>query len=124
MQFELGHLPLVDGDYTQLEQVVTNLLENAARHAPRGSTVRIGGTEVGDRVEIWVDDEGPGIAPFERHRVFEAFRRGDGSSSSGIGLTICKAIVEAHEGHISVDGAPSGGARFKFSVLKRDAARG
>lgn len=122
VQVELGHLPLVDGDYTQLEQVVTNLLENAARHAPSGSTIRIGGRETGGRVEVWVDDEGAGIAPFERQRIFEAFRRGDGSSSSGIGLAICKAIVEAHGGTITVTGAPSGGARFLFTLPRRDAS--
>ena len=66
-----------------------------------------------------VDDEGTGIAPFERQRVFEPFRRGDGSSSSGIGLAICKAIVEAHGGTIAVTGAPSGGARFVFTVPAR-----
>ena len=121
VQVDLGHLPLVDGDYTQLEQVVTNLLENTARHAPSGSTIRIGGRAAGGGVEIWVDDEGVGIAPFERQRVFEAFRRGDGSSSSGIGLAICKAIVEAHGGTITVGGAPSGGARFLFTLPRRDA---
>lgn len=121
VQVELGHLPLVDGDYTQLEQVFTNLLENAARHAPSGSTIRIGGREAGGRVEIWVDDEGAGVAPFERHRIFEPFRRGDGSSSSGIGLAICKAIVEAHGGTIKVNGAPSGGARLLFTLPRRDA---
>lgn len=121
VQVELGHLPLVDGDYTQLEQVFTNLLENAARHAPSGSTIRVGGREAGRGVEIWVDDEGAGIAPFERQRIFEAFRRGDGSSSSGIGLAICKAIVEAHGGTITVSGAPSGGARFLFTLPRRDA---
>ena len=122
VQVELGHLPLVDGDYTQLEQVVTNLLENAARHAPSGSTIRIGGREAGGRVEVWVDDEGAGIAPFERQRIFEAFRRGDGSSSSGIGLAICRAIVEAHGGTITVIGAPTGGARFLFTLPRRDAS--
>lgn len=121
VQVELGHLPLVDGDYTQLEQVFTNLLENAARHAPSGTTIRIGGREAGGRVEIWVDDEGAGIAPFERQRIFEAFRRGEGSSSSGIGLAICKAIVEAHGGTITVNGAPSGGARLLFTLQRRDA---
>jgi two-component system sensor histidine kinase KdpD len=121
VQVELGHLPLVDGDYTQLEQVFTNLLENAARHAPSGSMIRVGGRETGGVVEIWVDDEGAGIAPFERQRIFEAFRRGDGSSSSGIGLAICKAIVEAHGGTITVRGAPSGGARFVFTMPRRDA---
>ena len=115
-------LPLVDGDYTQLEQVLTNLLENAARHAPPGSTVRVGGREAGDFVELWVDDEGPGILPFERHHVFEAFRRGEGSESSGVGLAICKGIVEAHGGRIDVGRAPSGGARFRFSVPRRDDA--
>lgn len=122
VQFDLGQLPLVDGDYTQLEQVVTNLLGNAARHAPPGSTIRLGGREVGTFVELWVDDEGPGIARFERERIFEPFRRGEGSSSSGVGLAICKAIVEAHGGTITARGAPSGGARFLFSVPKRDAA--
>jgi two-component system sensor histidine kinase KdpD len=121
VQVDLAHLPLVDGDYTQLEQVVTNLLENAARHAPSGSTIRVGGREAGGRVEVFVDDEGTGIAPFERQRIFEAFRRGDGSSSSGIGLAICKAIVEAHGGTITVSGAPGGGARFLFTLPRRDA---
>ena len=103
---------------------MTNLLENAARHAPPGSTIRVGGREIGDVVELWVDDEGPGIAGFERERIFEAFRRGEGSSSSGIGLAICKAIVEAHGGTITAKPAPIGGARFLFSVPKRDADGG
>ncbi len=113
-------LPLVDGDHTQLEQVLSNLLENAARHAPPGSTVRVGGREAGEVVEIWVEDEGAGIPASERLRIFEPFRRGEGSSSSGIGLAICKAIVEAHGGEINANGASSGGARFCFSVPKRD----
>lgn len=119
VQLQLPPLPLVDGDYNQLDQVVSNLLENAARHAPKGSTVRIAGKDTGDFVEIWVDDEGPGIVAFERRRIFEPFRKGDGSSSSGIGLAICKAIVEAHGGHIVAEGSAGGGARFRFSVPKR-----
>ena len=124
VQLELPALPLVDGDYTQLDQVVSNLLENAARHAPLGSTVRIGGREDDGMVEIWVDDEGTGIAPFDRARVFEPFRRGEGSASSGIGLAICKAIVEAHGGQISAGAAPGGGARFRFSVPRRTSGKG
>jgi len=112
-------LPLVDGDYTQLEQVVSNLLENAARHTLPGSTVSIGGRATADAVEVWVDDEGIGVPPFERERIFEPFRRGEGSSSSGIGLAICKAIVEAHGGAMAVDTAPGGGARFRFSLPAR-----
>lgn len=114
-----GDLPLVDGDFTQLEQVASNLLENAARHAPVGSTIRVGGKRAGPRVEIWVDDEGPGIATFERQRIFEPFRTGDGSNSSGIGLAICKAIVEAHGGTIDATTAASGGARFAVSLPAR-----
>ena len=113
-------LPLVDGDYTQLEQVVSNLMENAARHTPPGSMVRVGGSVVGGgSVEVWVDDEGPGVAPFERERIFEPFRRGEVAGSSGIGLAICKAIVEAHGGVISAEGAPGGGGRFRFSLPRR-----
>ena len=118
VQVELPPLPTVTADYTQLSQVLANLLENAARHAPLSSTIRIGGRETADAVEVWVDDEGIGVVPFERDRIFEPFRRGEGSASSGIGLAICKAIVEAHGGRVGVDEAPSGGARFRFSLPK------
>ena len=115
-------LPLADGDYTQLEQVMSNLLENAARHTPPRSVIRVGGSPTQDgMVAVWVDDEGGGVMPFERERIFEPFRRGEDSSSSGIGLAICKAIVEAHGGTIAVDAAPSGGARFRFTVPVRPA---
>jgi two-component system sensor histidine kinase KdpD len=106
-------LPLVDGDYSQLDQVVTNLLENAARYAPPGSTVRVTARSVGDGgVELRVADEGIGVPEWERARVFEPFRRGEGSASSGVGLAICKAVVDAHGGRISVHRTPGGGATF------------
>jgi two-component system sensor histidine kinase KdpD len=105
-------LPLVDGDYSQLDQVVTNLLENAARHAPAGSTVRIGARLVGGMVQLEVADEGIGVPDYLRARVFEPFRRGEGSQSSGIGLAICRAVVEAHDGTIAVLDTPGGGATF------------
>ncbi len=112
-------LPLVDGDFTQLDQVVSNLLENAARHAPIRSTIRVGAAHVGDRVNVWVDDEGLGINSFERRRIFEPFRSGLGSNSSGIGLAICKGIIEAHHGTIEATTAPRGGARLIFSLSVR-----
>ena len=113
-------LPLVDGDYTQLEQVVTNLLENASRHAPPGTIVRIGGRALpSGPVEVWVSDEGIGVPDYDRLRVFEPFRRGEGSRSSGVGLAICKAVVEAHGGTIRVDRTPGGGATFAFTVPAR-----
>jgi len=110
-------LPLVDGDYSQLDQVVTNLLETAARYAPPGSTVRVTARPVGEGavdggVELRVADEGIGVPEWERARVFEPFRRGEGSASSGVGLAICKAVVDAHGGRISVHRTPGGGATF------------
>lgn len=109
-------LPLVDADYSQIDQALSNLLENAARHSPPASTVRIGAGAADGVVHVWVEDEGPGISPFERQRLFEPFRRGEGSTSSGVGLAICRAVVEAHGGTVGVEQAAGGGARFTFSL--------
>jgi two-component system sensor histidine kinase KdpD len=109
-------LPLVHADYVQLDQVVSNLLENASRHAPEGSTIRISALVDGSMVEVSVEDEGAGVADTERERIFEPFRRSHGSSSSGVGLAICKAIIEAHGGAIGVTAPTGGGARFWFTV--------
>src|SRR5207253_9226259 len=78
-------LPLVDGDYTQLDQVVTNLLENAARYAPPASLVRVTAAERDGMVEVGVSDEGIGVPDWERKRILEPFRKGEGSRSSGVG---------------------------------------
>jgi K+-sensing histidine kinase KdpD len=112
-------LPLIDADYTQLDQVITNLLENAARHSPPRSTIRVGAIERAGMVEISVADEGIGVTRFDRERIFEPFRRGEGSASSGVGLAICKAIVEAHGGTIDVQPNAGAGARFRFTVPVR-----
>jgi len=109
-------LPLVDADYVQLDQVLSNLLENAARHAPAGSTVRVGATPVGGMMEVTVSDEGEGVPTGERVRIFEPFRRSRGSASSGVGLAICRAIVDAHGGTIDVGDQPGGGAVFRFTI--------
>jgi len=113
-------LPFVDGDYTQLDQVVTNLLENAARHAPPGSLVRISAANRDEMVEIRFEDAGIGVPEWERQRIFEPFRKGEGSRSSGVGLAICKAIVEAHGGTIDVERTPGGGATFVVTLPVRE----
>jgi two-component system sensor histidine kinase KdpD len=113
-------LPLVDGDYTQLDQVVTNLMENAARHAPQASIVRVTAEERNGAVELRVADEGIGVPDWERLRIFEPFRKGEGSRSSGVGLAICKAIVEAHGGTIDVERTAGGGATFVVSLPVRE----
>ncbi len=111
---------LVDGDYSQLDQVVTTLLENAARHAPQGSTVRLDGRRRDAMLEVRVSDEGSGVAEWEHERVFEPFRRGEGSTSSGVGLAICRAIVEAHDGRIWLERTSGGGATFTFTLPLRE----
>lgn len=115
-------LPLVDVDYTQVDQVVTNLLENAARHSSPHSTVRVSARQEGDFVQVAVEDSGAGVLPTERTRVFDAFHHSDGSRSTGIGLAICKAVVEAHGGTIRVADAAGGGARFVFTLPIHHAA--
>lgn len=113
---------VIEGDHSQLQQVVTNLLENAARHAPAASTLQVSVTDTGGGVVLTVVDEGPGVADWERDQVFEPFRRGQGSASSGIGLAICRSIVEAHGGTIVVLRTPGGGATFRVDLPRRSAA--
>jgi K+-sensing histidine kinase KdpD len=107
-----GDLPLIRADYVQLEQVVTNLLENAVRHTPAGSPVDLSARAVPQGVALAVTDHGPGVAAGEMNAIFEPFRSGAGAGSSGIGLAICKGIVEGHGGSITVGSGPEGGARF------------
>ena len=109
-------LPLVDADYAQVEQVLTNLLANAARHAPTGSDVWVLARAVEEYVRVEVSDRGKGVDEAIVERIFEPFQRGEGSRSSGIGLAICRAIVEAHGGTIAVERTFGGGATFVFTL--------
>ena len=109
------HLPLVRADYSQIDQVVTNLLENAVRHTPPGTTVDVVVRSTGETVVVTVADDGPGLDPGLRDSVFEAFRSGD-RATSGIGLAICSAIVDAHGGTIGAGDSPAGGACFTFTL--------
>jgi two-component system sensor histidine kinase KdpD len=111
-------LPLADADYSQLDQVLTNLLENAARHSPPGSTITIEAARDNGMLTVAVEDEGPGIPPSDRQRVFLPFWHAPGASTSGVGLSICQAIVGAHGGTIQVADS-SRGARFVFTVPVR-----
>jgi signal transduction histidine kinase len=114
-------LPL-EADVERLRQVVTNLLQNAIRHSPHGGTVRLDAYPVDDDVVIEVSDEGPGIAPEDRERIFERFARGTTSSrghggpapmtvssgGTGIGLAIVRWAVDLHGGHVEVADTPRG----------------
>ncbi|MGZ4137057.1 MAG: sensor histidine kinase, partial [Actinomycetota bacterium] len=112
-------VPEIRADPVQLDQVITNLLENAARFSPPGGEVLIAVAPWhGDGVQVRIADEGPGVPPEERERVFEPFyRRDDGHrTGSGLGLAIARAIVLAHGGHIWIEGTPLGGAAVVFEL--------
>jgi K+-sensing histidine kinase KdpD len=117
-------LPLVPLDAVLVEQVLVNLLENAAKYTPAGAPVEIEAKREGGGVEIQVADRGPGIAPGEERRVFEKFYRGsqrpdgreDTRAGAGLGLAICRGIVVAHGGTIGVERREGGGARFRFTL--------
>ena len=104
------------GQADHLARVVRNLLENAARHARSAVTVELGRDGAGGAVTLTVGDDGPGIPPEDRQRVFDRFIRLDDARSrdrggAGLGLAIAREIVDAHRGEIWVDDAPAGGAR-------------
>ena len=116
-------LPDVSVDPVQLDQVLTNLLENAGRHAPKGSEIRVSVLWLHGAVQVRVSDEGPGIPLDERDRVFEAFYRGSSSpetSGSGLGLAISKAVVVAHGGRIWIEDNPGGGCVVAFEIPGED----
>ena len=105
----------VDVDPVQIDQVLTNLVENAVRHAPAAVHVTVAVAERDAMVEWCVRDDGPGFTPDARANVFEPFRSTAGSS--GLGLTLCKAIVEAHGGALTIDDEQSAqGASIRFTV--------
>ena len=112
-------LPLVECDAVLVERVLVNLLENAAKYTPPSSRVRIAARADGAVMRITVADDGPGIRVGQEQAIFEKFARGARESAVtgvGLGLAICKAIVEAHGGTIAVEGAPEGGAAFVFTL--------
>jgi two-component system sensor histidine kinase KdpD len=109
-------LPEVDIDQLLIGQVLANLLDNANRHAPPDSVIRVAGELRQDRVAVSVTDQGPGVPPDERDKVFDRFVRFDTGGRAGLGLTIAKTFVEAHGEHIWAEDGPGGGARFVFTL--------
>jgi two-component system sensor histidine kinase KdpD len=108
-------LPLVPCDYVQIDHVLTNLLENAARHTAPGTAVEVSVRCNEDAVRVDVADRGPGVLAADRERVFLPFERGPTRvGGSGLGLAIARGLVEAHRGRLWVEEADGGGARFMF----------
>jgi two-component system sensor histidine kinase KdpD len=102
-----------------IERVLSNLLENAAKYTPAGSTVRLTAVTSGDDLLVSVTDNGPGLPKGQEEAIFEKFTRGERESATsgvGLGLAICRAIVEAHKGEIWAENNPETGARFSFTL--------
>ena len=121
------HLPLVTADRRRIGQVLVNLLTNAARHSPESSAIRVSAARDGVHVAFSVADDGVGFAPERLPYLFRKFSGGDaqdsGSIGAGLGLAICRGIVEAHGGRIWAEsGGPGLGTRFTFTLPAVEAA--
>ncbi len=128
-------LPFVVADYDKIQEVVVNLIENAIKYSPQGGPITIEAQPSSAEVVVSVTDQGIGIPEKERGHVFERFSRLDSRyvrerKGAGLGLYICKAIVEAHGGKIWVEPAPvelgqsqPAGSRFSFSLPRESPAQ-
>lgn len=112
--------PMALADPDALDRIVKNLLSNAAKYSPAGSEIRVRAEGNGTLVEISVEDDGPGIPDEARPHVFERYYRVPGRSRAvrglGLGLALVKSLVDAHDGSVRVDRAPSGGCRFVVTL--------
>jgi signal transduction histidine kinase/HAMP domain-containing protein len=117
---EQGIGAIVRGDSQRLGQVFVNLLSNAAKFAPEGSNIRLGGQRIGSQIEVWVEDEGPGVPEISSGAIFERFQRGADSEPDapglGLGLWIVKSIVERHGGSVRMQRTSQGRTRFILSL--------
>ena len=111
-------LPLVPMDDVLIEQVLVNLLDNAIKYTPPDSPIAIMATATDQAITVEVADRGRGLPPGEETRIFERFYRARPTPSAepGLGLAICKAIVEAHGGRIWAHNVPGGGVAFFFTL--------
>jgi len=125
------NLPPVFVDETRIAQVLVNLVRNAASYSPDDTEINISASVRDNFIQVNVNDQGTGIPLSERKRVFEAFRRGiseetGSAKGAGLGLAICKGLVEAHGGRIWIRKKTSPGTTVSFTVPlvpKQDAAK-
>jgi two-component system sensor histidine kinase KdpD len=120
LSVQLGdELPLVQLDTVLIERVLVNLLENAAKYTPAGSPIGISAELNDEQVLLHIDDHGPGLPAGREEAIFQKFERGRKESATpgvGLGLAICKAILQAHHGDIAGSSRAVGGARFTLSL--------
>jgi two-component system sensor histidine kinase KdpD len=116
-----ANLPLVVVDAPAVERVIANLLDNALKYARPDSHIRLAARAVDDWLQLYVEDDGPGIRTRDRQQIFSRFFRGpearaSGRPGNGLGLAICRSIVSAHGGRIWADARPGGGTRFTVAL--------
>jgi len=118
-----GNLPPIELDYLQIDQVLTNVLENAVRYTPAKSPIEISACVTNGQIEVSIADHGPGIPPYELNRIFDKFYRVSGTlrkntsiMGTGLGLAVCRGLIEAHGGHIWAENRPEGGVIFRFTL--------
>ena len=113
-------LPMIEVDAQRIEQVLLNLLANAIRHSPAGGKILVRAEQKDQEVQVLVCDSGDGLSESDLRHVFDRFYRADEARSTdtgaGLGLSIAKALIEAHGGRIWAENAPSGGACFAFTL--------
>ncbi|HEX7737761.1 MAG TPA: ATP-binding protein [Ktedonobacteraceae bacterium] len=116
-------LPPVELDYLMIDQVVTNLIENALRYTPAGSPLEISTAVTATELIVSVADRGPGIPASELERIFDKFyrvmdraRQTGATGGTGVGLSVCRGLVEAHGGRIWAANRRGGGAIFRFTL--------
>jgi two-component system sensor histidine kinase KdpD len=115
------HLPKLLVDPKRIAQVLVNLVRNASSYAPEGSEISLSAAIRGTFVQVNVSDQGPGIPPAEHKVVFKAFRRGESvennaAQGAGLGLAICKGLIEAHGGRIWIKKKSTPGATISFTL--------
>jgi two-component system sensor histidine kinase KdpD len=119
-------LPPVKLDYLQIDQVLTNLQENATRYTPADSPIEITVKVLSKALMVSIADHGPGIPPYDLERIFDKFYRVSGAKrktttrsstmGTGLGLAVCRGLIEAHGGRIWAENRPEGGAIFRFTL--------
>ena len=117
-------LPLVNVEPDLIERVFTSLIGNVVKHTPAGTHMTVSARVAGDAIEVSVEDDGPGLPEGREEEVFETFARGEKQAprrGAGLGLAICRAIVEAHGGTIRTERREEKGARFVFTLPLRRA---
>jgi signal transduction histidine kinase len=115
---------LINADPLRIERILYNLLDNAAKYSPTGSQIKVSVNAEPERLVIGVSDHGEGLSPSEQGRIFGPFQRlednrPDQTRGAGLGLMVCRRLVEAHGGEIWVESKKGRGSTFFFSLPRK-----